>query len=142
MKKIIFILLAVITLSVSAQVTTPRFAQSGKYPASKLNDYVSVVDTAGADTASLRPKASKTLVKLAVLDSITLKFASVTNSYFGDEVIVIATNASGASHKLKIAPTNATVSSSGNVTLASGLGAVIKFVFNGVKWIEASRAVQ
>lgn len=145
MKKIIFLLFALsFTVALSAQNVLPRFttATYGRTVGAKLNAYVAVVDTAGADTSYLYPKAAKTIVNLTVADSIVFKFASVQNSYVGDEVEIIATNASGSSHLIKFMTTNATTSSSGNVTLASTLGAVIRFVFNGVKWVEASRAVQ
>lgn len=145
MKKIIFLLLAVaLTSAAIAQNTRPRFSTStyGREVGSKLNAYKAVTDAAGNDTAVLKPQAGKTIVIVAVVDSVTFQFSSVANSYLGDEVVIIATNASGSSHRIKVAATNAVPASSGDVTLASTLGAVIRYIFNGVKWVEASRAVQ
>jgi hypothetical protein len=142
MKKIFVVLFTLIAFTSIAQVTTPRFDQSGRYPASKANAYIVATDTAGADTLFIKPTSMRTIVKVSVIDSFTVKFSSVVNSYFGDEVIFVATNSSGASHKLKVASTNATKASTGDITLASTLGAVWRFIFNGVKWVEVSRAVQ
>lgn len=146
MKKIIFLLFALsFTVALNAQNVLPRFttATYGRTVGAQLNAYVAVVDTAGADTSYLYPKAGKTIVKLSVADSIAIKFTSVKNSYVGDEVVVIATNASGSSHVIKFLSTNSEpASTGGRITLASTLGAVIRYVFNGVKWVEASRTVQ
>ena len=146
MKKVFFLLsILAVTFSAVAQNTIPRFQESAqkRQTINKLNAYTTVTDTTGSDTAYLAPNAAKTIVKLSVKDSIAVKFSKVTNSYVGDEVLIIATNASGASHKIKILSTNTEPSSSGGtVTLASTLGAVIRYVFNGAKWVEASRAVQ
>ena len=142
MKKIFSILILALTVSkLFAQTTTPRF-QADRYTKSVLTDYKVATDTTGNDTVLLKPQAGKTLVKVSVVDSVTFKFSSVSNSYFGDEVVIIATNASGSSHRVKVASTNAQPASSGDVTLASTLGAIIRYIFNGVKWVEASRAVQ
>ena len=145
MKKLIFLLFAVTFASaVMAQNVLPRFttATYGREAGTKLNAYKAVTDAAGNDTAVLKPKAAKTIVAVTVVDSVTFQFSSVANSYVGDEVVIIAKNGSGASHKIKVASTNAVPASDGDVTLASTLGAVIRYVFNGVKWVEASRAVQ
>lgn len=146
MKKALFFLFALtVAVAVNAQNTAPRFQTQtyGRSVSYKLNDYKALTDTTGADTLSIYPKAGKTIIKLAVVDSIALKFASVKNSYVGDEVLIVATNASGASHLIKILSTNTVpASTGGTVTLASTLGAVIRYVFNGAKWVEASRAVQ
>ena len=146
MKKIIFLLFALsFTVALNAQNVKPRFvtATYGRTAGAQLNAYVAVTDTAGADTSYLYPKAGKTIVKLSVADSIAIKFTSVKNSYVGDEVVVIATNASGSSHVIKFLSTNSEpASTGGRITLTSTLGAVIRYVFNGVKWVEASRAVQ
>lgn len=142
MKKISLILFALaLTVSAFAQTPTPRF-QADRYTKSVLNAYVVATDAAGNDTVALKPQAGTTLVKVSVVDSVTFRFSSVVNSYFGDVVVIIATNASGASHRIKVASTNAQPASAGDVTLASTLGAVIRYRFNGTKWVEESRAVQ
>ena len=130
-----------LTVSVFAQTPTPRF-QADRYTKSVMNAYKVATDVAGNDTVVLKPQAKETLVKVAIVDSVTFQFTSVVNSYFGDEVVIIATNASGSSHRIKVAATNAQPASAGDVTLASTLGAVIRYRFNGTKWVEESRAIQ
>lgn len=147
MKKILFLLLTFAAVfSVSAQMTSPRFVDTAagytRTNAAKLNAFILATDAAGADTVDLKPQAMRTIVKIAGVDSVTFRFKSVANSFYGDEVIIVATNASGSGHKLKLASTNAVAASSGDITMASTLGAVWRFIFNGVKWVEASRAVQ
>ena len=146
MKKIIFSsIVALFAVVAFAQQTTPRFLVGtyGRTNAAQLNAYVAATDATGADTVELKPQAMRTVVKIAAVDSVAFKFASVANSYYGDEVIIVATNSSGSGHKLKLVSTNAEPSSTGSsITLASTLGAVWRFIFNGVKWVEASRAVQ
>lgn len=145
MKKIIFILLSLLFVStIDAQNVLPRFktATYGRTVAAAQNAYVASTDATGNDTIALKPQAGKTIVAITVVDSVTFQFSSVANSYVGDEVVIIAKNGSGSSHRVKVSTTNAVPSSSGDVTLASTLGAVIRYIFNGAKWVEASRAVQ
>jgi len=58
--------------------------------------------------------------------------------FLGDELTLLITGTSG--DKVKFTGSNWV--SAGTATLSSGLKAVIKFVFDGAKWVEASRVVQ
>jgi hypothetical protein len=128
-------------VAVNAQSTSPRFGtakntdNTGRVLTYKL---VSVTDAAGADSVTVAPNAWETLYKVAALDSITFKSPTVTNSYYGDRVVLMVSGTSG--DKVKFTGTN--WQSAGTATLSSGLVAVITFRFNGTKWIEESRVVQ
>lgn len=141
MKKIFFVLFAFCTLAAMAQSTTPRFGTTAGRDITyrpltlKLS---TLTDAAGADSATIATSAYNTLVKIAVLDSFTLKSPTVTKAFLGDEMTILATGTSGDLLKF----TGSNWVSAGTATLSSGLKAVIKFVFDGAKWVEASRVVQ
>lgn len=142
MKKIITILLCVFTLSVVAQSTSPRFGttsnkdNTGRTLVYKLQ---SKTDEAGADTITITSeKAWHTIVKVALLDSLTLGSPTVTNASLGDQMVLMISGTSG--DKLKFTGSNWV--STGTATLSSGVAAIINFVFNGTKWQESSRTVQ
>ena len=141
MKQLFFILLAAITFGSFAQSTTPRFGTTAgrdiTYRPLTLK-LQSLTDAAGADSTTITTSAYSTLVKIAVLDSFTLKSPTVTKAFLGDEMTILAAGSSG--DLLKFTGTNWV--SAGTATLSSGATAVIKFIFNGAKWVEASRVVQ
>ena len=128
-------------VAVNAQSTSPRFGttpnndNTGRVLTYK---YKALTDAAGADSALLTPSAWKTVVRLTMLDSFYMKSPTVTASYAGDQVQIVASGASGT--KIKFAGTNWI--SAGTATLSSGGRAVISFVFDGAKFVEASRVVQ
>lgn len=124
-----------------AQITSPRFGtaknqdNTGRVLTYKL---VSVTDAAGADSVTIAPSAWETIYKIAVLDSLTFKSPTVTNSYYGDKIVFQVTGTSGK--MIKFTGTNWV--SAGTATLSAGLNAIITFRFNGAKWVEESRVVQ
>lgn len=141
MKKLFSIFAALLVFGVvSAQSTSPRFGtakntdNTGRVLTYKL---VSVTDAAGADSVTVAPSAFETIYKLSALDSLTFKSPTVTNSYYGDQVTIQVSGASGT--KVKFTGTNWV--SAGTATLSSGLNAIITFRFNGTKWVEQSRVV-
>ena len=141
MKNIFLVAFVLFGLSVVAQVTTPRFGLSanGDQSSRMLNNaYTSVVDTAGADSTILTTTSYNNVVKVALLDSFTMKSPVVTKNFLGDNLVMIVSGTSG--DKLKFTGTNWV--STGTATLSSGVNAIIRFVFNGAKWVEASRVVQ
>lgn len=142
MKKYIFsMILLAFTCMVMAQSTSPRFGTTaGKDNSYRMlqNKLTALTDAAGADSATLATSAYNTIVTIAVLDSFTLKSPTVTNCYLGDQLTLIANGTSG--DKLKFTGSNWV--SAGTATLSSGLYAVIRFIFDGSKWVEASRVVQ
>lgn len=150
MKKLFSILafsLAVLTVATlpkfsEAQSTTPRFGITKNNDATGrvLNfAYVSVTDAAGADSVVSRANAWETIYRVTLTDSLTFKAPVVTNCKAGDNIVIVASAASGTP-KLKFSGTNWVTA--GTATLSTGLRAVIRLVFDGAKWVEASRVVQ
>jgi len=143
MKKLIAIIfLFSLAFATFAQSTSPRFGtlknqdNTGRVLNYKL---VTVTDVAGADSVICKPNAWTTIYKVTLLDSLTLKQPTVTYSYLGDNIEIIASCTSGTP-KLKFYGTNWL--SAGTATLSSNKRAVIKFVFDGAKWVETGRYVQ
>jgi hypothetical protein len=142
MKKLLFVLFfAFIGLVSNAQKTTPRFGtvagddNTGRVLTYK---YINATDAAGADSLYLVPSNWKTIVRIALTDSFSLKNPSVVKSYAGDNILIIASGASGK--KLKFVGSNWL--STGTATLSSVGRAVIQLVFDGAKWVEVDRTVQ
>lgn len=143
MKKFIFLMLLTISgLAVIAQSTSPRFgtAKNQDNTGRVLTyTYVSVTDAAGADSVTATPAAFETIYRVSLTDSLTMSQPVVTKSYAGDNITIIASAASGTP-KLKFY--GSYWQTAGTATLSTGLRAVIKLVFDGSKWVEASRVVQ
>lgn len=142
MKK--FLLLTILASLVgfvsNAQYTTPRTGTGVKYDLRNLNHkYINATDATGADSAAITFNAYRTTYRVVLVDSFTLKQPVITNAYAGDEFIIVASAASGTP-KLKFTGSN--WQSTGTATLSTGLRAVIRFIFDGAKWVEASRVVQ
>lgn len=142
MKKFLFAFtLLIATLAVNAQSTSPRFGTAKNQDnTGRVLTYnlVSVTDAAGADSVVIAPNAWETIYKVAALDSLTFKSPTVRNSYYGDIVTLIVTGTSGD----KIKFTGSNWISQGTATLSAGLKAIIRFRFDGAKWVEESRVVQ
>lgn len=143
MKKIAFIFLIVLGANIAkAQSTSPRFGtRAGSDNTGRVltYKYQSVTDAAGADSVTLNPSAWETIVRIALVDSVFLNSPVVTRSFAGDKLVVIASSASSGK-KLKFAGTN--FISTGTATTSTGNRAVVKFVFDGAKWVESDRTVQ
>lgn len=152
MKNLIFILISILTLSVSAQSTTPRTgnATNADNTYRKLNcKFIEPTDATGLDSVTFTPNAFHTLIRIASLtDSIAINIPSVELSFAGDEIEITCVNSSGSNHAIKwagayIAPATTTTGGAvGTVYLASTKRAVISLVFDGVKWVERYRMVQ
>lgn len=143
MKKLfaLVIVCAAFVASATAQSTSPRFgtAKNQDNTGRALNyKLITVTDAAGADSATLVTNAWETVVKVAALDSITFKSPVVTNAYYGDNLVLIISGTSGDLVKF----TGSNWASAGTATLSSGAVAIIRFRFNGTKWVEESRVVQ
>jgi hypothetical protein len=143
MKKIIFILSIFLSaFAVNAQSTSPRFGTSaGTDNTGRVLTYAynTVTDASGADSTTLNPNAWKTIVRVALTDSIYFKSPVVTRSYAGDQLVIVASS-STSGKKVKFAGTN--FISTGTATTSTSLRAVITFIFDGAKWVETCRAVQ
>jgi hypothetical protein len=143
MKNLFLALITVFAFSVvtNAQYTTPRTGTGANNDLTFRNlqlKYVSATDVAGADTVKLNPNAFLTLVKVALVDSLSLKLPSVANSYLGD-VIKITINGGTSGNKLKFVGSNYTYASS-SIAVSTGRKANIEFVFDGASWQETGRA--
>ena len=141
MKKVLFILSIIFATNAIAQSTSPRFGTTKNKDntfRTLTNKLVSVTDVDGADSVTLSPSGYNNLINVSALDSLTFKSPTVTNCYLGDELTMVIVGTSGD----KIKFTGTTWVSAGTATLSSGLNAVIRFVFNGNEWVEASRVVQ
>ena len=127
-------------VSVNAQSTSPRWgsAKNEDNTGAVLTwKYVTLTDAVGADSVIIAPGAYTSVYKFTVVDSIYFKTPVLKNSYVGDNVILVAGGTSGG--KIKFSSTNLTTS--GTATLSSGGKAVIKFIFDGAKWVESDRSV-
>ena len=141
MKKIIFAILIFAGFSATAQSTSPRWGTTagGDNTARTLTyAYQTVTDASGNDSKTLNPNAYYTVVRVALTDSVTFASPTVTRSYAGDNLTIIASGASGT--KVKFGSSN--FISAGTATISSGGRSVIKFVFDGAKWVECGRVTQ
>lgn len=150
------ILVMVLTSCAVAQVSTaPRFGVG------KNNDntgrtltyaVISTTDVTSAtlDTIVLVPNAYTTLVCMKtgtamtnLTDSVCYKFSSTTSNYrLGDEVVIMVSKGTGAG-KIKFGGSQYILSTaSAAVLLAANKSVVIRFRWNGSKWIESARVVQ
>ena len=138
---IIFLLL--ISASVFGQKTVPRFGikpnedNTGRVLTYNYQVYTFV---AGVDSLKLSPNAYQTIVNAgAMVDSLTIQFKNIKSSYVGDMLSVIGYG-SGASYKLKVGVTNC--ASSGVLVTGVGKYVTVRFIFDGIKWVEQGRFVQ
>lgn len=141
MKKLIFILFTVCIFNAVAQSTSPRFGTTSNKDntyRTLTNKLVTVTDAAGADSVTLAPNGFNNIINVSALDSLTFKSPTVTKCFLGDKMTLLVTGTSG--DKLKFTGSNWV--SAGTATLSAGLKAVITFIFDGAKWVEASRVVQ
>lgn len=142
MKKLLSLLiLMAFVFAVKAQSTTPRWGSgAGNDNTGRVLTwkYTTLTDAAGADSIAIYPAAYQTIYRIALTDSFYFKSPTVTKSYAGDKITIVASGSSGA--KAKFAGTN--FITAGTATLSSSGRAVINLVFDGAKWVEASRVVQ
>lgn len=144
MKKVIFLLIGALSFlsATQAQSTTPRYGTSANQDNTGRAlswRWVTVTDAAGADSIVSRARDYHTTYRVTLTDSLTFKQPVVTSCYAGDQMEIIVSAASGTPF-LKFTGTNWVTA--GTATLSTKLRAVIRFVFDGAKWVEASRVVQ
>lgn len=141
MKKLISILfLFAIVLATVAQSTSPRFGtlknqdNTGRVLTYKV---ATLTDASGVDSVVIKPNAWYTIYSIALTDTLTLKQPIVTGSYFGDNIRIYISQASGAK-RLKF--TGSYWAADSAITLNSThLNATIDFQWNGTKWKEVGR---
>jgi len=142
MKKLFFILvLAIAAFSVNAQSTSPRWgtgANNDNTGRALTYSYKSITDAVAADSTTINPNAYTTIYRVALVDSVYFKSPVVTRSYAGDNIVVVASGASGT--KVKFAGTN--FITAGTATLSTSGRSVITLIFDGAKWVEKGRVTQ
>ena len=145
MKKLLsLVFLMCFVFAAIGQSTSPRWGttanadNTGRVITYKL---VTVTDAAGNDTVFVNTNASKTYYKVAALDSINFKVKGVTKAYFGDEIIIVAQAGTGTP-KIKFSTSTGLWLSAGTATMSTNKRAIIRFIFDGAKWVESSRYVQ
>lgn len=146
MKKLFSFLLVLSVLFsgvLNAQSTTPRFnintPLNGSNTGSVLSyGYKYLTDQTGADSVSVLPTYYKVVYRVTMVDSICFKQPTVTSSYAGDNITIIASGASGT----KVKFSGSKWITAGTATLSTGGRAVIDLVFDGSNWVEANRTVQ
>jgi len=146
MKKFLFALMLVAfsAVSATAQSTSPKFGTTASTDNTyrKLSlGYTSYTDATGFDSVRIAPSRYKTYYRIALTDSFRLGFPTITKCNAGDEIVIIATGASG--NKLTFTTTAGTTwRTAGTATLSTNASAVLTFVFSGTLWVEKSRVVQ
>lgn len=144
MKKILFLFaITAISLATFAQSTSPRFGTTpGRDNTFRTltNKVSTLTDAAGNDTLTVTPNAFQTFAKITIVDSVSISFAT-TYGYRGDTYRLDITGASGT-HYVRFTGSGQTLGSTGDITLNSGKGCSITFMFNGSKWIEQCRSLQ
>ena len=144
MKKLLsLIFLLCISGVIFAQSTSPRFGTAvNQDNTGRVLTYAyhTITDAAGADTAIIAPNAYHSIYKVALLDSLVLGSPNISTSYLGDNITIIATAASGTPF-IKFSGANWKVSVD-SLSLSTNLRAVIRFVFDGSKWVQESALAQ
>jgi hypothetical protein len=156
MKKLFALLfLAAFTFTVSAQITAPRFGTTKNSDNTGRGLTYAVVTTtdvtsATLDTILLAPNAFETLICMKtgtvmtnLADSVCYKFSSTTGNYkLGDVAVFMISKGTGAG-KIKFGGSQYILSTaSAAVALAANKSLIMRFRWNGAKWIEESRVVQ
>jgi hypothetical protein len=150
MKKILSILFVACTLFVSAQSTSPRFGtSSGRDATGRVLTYAVITTTDLAQAPWTRSLSARThsrpfSVRLQAFRTLfaTSSRAPRKRIPSGDICTFIVSKGTGAG-KIKFGGSVVIYSTaSAAVTLAANKSAIIRFRFNGTKWIEESRMVQ
>lgn len=154
-KNILVLFLFALASCAVAQVTTPKFGTT-KYGdnTGRVLTYAIITTTdvtsATLDTITIAPKSWETIVCMRtgtaatnLTDSVCYKFSSTTTTYnTGDIVTFMISKGTGAG-KIKFGGSQYVLSTaSAAVALAANKSLIMRFRYNGVKWIEESRVVQ
>lgn len=134
-----------LTLSILAMSSLCLKAQYTSLRTNRVVTLVSTAEAAGADTIRFTPIEWRTIVKSSatITDTVCYGIKDLSRCHLGDELIIMATNSSGSGHKVKLTGTWYEVSGSDSVlALTSAKRAVIKFIFDGAKFVETGKIVQ
>jgi len=99
--------------------------------------YSNVTDVAGPDSALINLRYYDLKVKLALVDSFTFKNPVLTSGFYGDNLSITVTGASGT--KVKFAGSNWITN--GTLTMSTGATARIAFIILGTKLVETGRII-
>lgn len=144
MKSILTVISLFICVLSFSQSTSPRFGtasntdQTGRMLTYK---YFTVTDTASAkkDTINIKPAAWQTIYRMVLVDSASFGLSSLASSYAGDNLTFVFSAASGTPWVNFIGTNFVTA---GIVTMTTRLRSVVKFIFDGAKWVETGRYTQ
>jgi len=148
MKKLFTLIAIASGLFVSAQ-TTPRFGTTpNKDNTGRVLTYalITTADEAAAtlDTILIRPNAYETIVRPAALnDSVCYKFASTSMTYSLGDICTFMVSKGSNNGKIKFGGSVVLLSTaSAAIAVNANKSAIVRFRWNGTKWIEESRVVQ
>lgn len=98
------------------------------------NDYQAPVYAA---TISPVIVAARSVIGPVALTGVCTVNPSITNSYIGDELVLLFSNGTGGALVVTL---GANVSSIGTLSVAAGKKGTIYAVFDGLTWVETGRA--
>ena len=154
MKKI-FSLIAILGVAfASAQSTTPRWGTglpSNDNTGRVLTyNYVAYTEVAGADTLKVVPNGYENIIQpTAINDSVAIVLKSNSKAFVGDVLKFEFLNKTSTKNNVKFRNSGsysvggfAFLSGDSTIALTSSKRAIVIFTFDGVKWVETSKAVQ
>lgn len=141
MKKLFGILLFLcIGMVAMAQYTVPRF---GIYPnqdnTGRVLNYKYVALNYGDASVTINTNAFETIYNVTLKDSLDFIQPNVGTAYLGDQIVIICTAPSGTPF-IRFVGSNWITG--GVATLSTKERAVVRLIFDGVKWVEMGRLVQ
>lgn len=141
MKKFILMLIAMIAIQFSnAQSTTPRYTVKGNSTGGQLS-YKSIDVTTTSTMVSVQPNSYYSLVTVATTSLSPTFTTNISTSYKGDLMdLIVASNSTGT--RTITLSTNIRANAATTQTLAASKQATFRFVFDGTKWTEVSRAIE
>jgi hypothetical protein len=141
MKKIILIAISILTVSICvAQPSLPRF---GVRPNEDNTGRVLKYEyrtPAASTNMTVSPNAYKSVISFTNLTVSPTMTVSAVNGKICDELIVIIGGV--ASQSITFVGAVTTTGASNVLTALAAKRAVIRFIFDGTRWLELSRAIQ
>lgn len=137
MKKLLSIAFIGLALSLSAQITTPRFGTTGNKDNTGRVLTLAYITPSFASSYAIVANASKTFVKMAELTGAQTLTATVTKCQVGDELHVMFLCDTLTAGRVVTFSTN--LKASGTLTVAKNKRAAIHFVFDGTYWVATGR---
>jgi hypothetical protein len=128
--------LALITTTVNAQSTTPRFGTAANQDNTGRALNYKLITTAATATYTIAPNAYETVVRPTTITSVTQFNATVTNAKLGDNLTCFFFGTPKGS--TVTFNTNFLVSAS-TIVVDSAQTSVVQFRFNGAKFQETGR---